>query len=100
MASATRRMAYMGYGGSADYVQALARVVVALMIEKPGAVEALDEVLALPDVGMVQFGPFDYSMSIGHAGGAHSDQTRAVERVVIDRCHSAGCCGACRNRVA
>lgn len=87
---ATRRMAYMGYGGSADYVKALERVVVALMIEKPGAVEDLDAILALRDVSMVQFGPFDYAMSSGHAGGAHSEQTRAVERVVIERCHAAG----------
>ena len=52
----TRRMAYMGYGGSADYVAALGQVVVALMIEKRGAVEAIDEILALPGVGLIQFG--------------------------------------------
>src|SRR3990172_5316507 len=83
-------MAYMGYGGSADYVEALERIIVALMIEKQGAVEELDEILALPGVSMVQFGPFDYAMSIGHVGGARSEEIGAVERRVRERCHAAG----------
>jgi len=86
----SRRMAYMGYGGSAEYVKALESIVVALMIEKQGAVEEIDAILALPGVGMVQFGPFDYAMSIGHLGGARSEEIRAVERHVIERCHAAG----------
>jgi len=39
-----------------------------LMIEKKGAVENLESILAVPGVDMVQFGPSDYSMSIGLAG--------------------------------
>jgi 2-keto-3-deoxy-L-rhamnonate aldolase RhmA len=51
--------------GSPAYVQALEDSVVALMIEKKGAVENLESILALKGVDMVQFGPRDYSMSIG-----------------------------------
>ncbi|MDA0989337.1 MAG: aldolase/citrate lyase family protein [Verrucomicrobia bacterium] len=87
---ASRRMAYMGYGGSADYVKALEQVVVALMIEKKGAVEDLDEILSLPDISMVQFGSFDYAMSSGLPGGYSSAEIRAVELVVIKRCQAAG----------
>lgn len=37
------------------------------MIEKKGAIENLESILALKGVDMVQFGPGDYSMSIGKA---------------------------------
>jgi 2-keto-3-deoxy-L-rhamnonate aldolase RhmA len=53
--------------GSPAYVQALEDSVVALMIEKKGAIENLESILSLKGVDMVQFGPVDYSMSIGKA---------------------------------
>jgi 2-keto-3-deoxy-L-rhamnonate aldolase RhmA len=85
-----RRMTYMGYGGSVEYVQALEDVVVALMIEKKGAVDELDEILAIPGVNLIQFGPVDYSLSVGMVGEAHGEEIRAVERAVISRCREAG----------
>ena len=42
---ATRRFTYMGYGGTKEYVQALRDIVVAIMIEKPGTVDTLEDVL-------------------------------------------------------
>lgn len=86
----TRRMAYMTYGGGAEYVTALEEIVVALMIEKSGAVEGIDEILAIPGVDLVQFGPVDYSLSIGRVGAAGSSDVAEVERYVIERCHAAG----------
>jgi 2-keto-3-deoxy-L-rhamnonate aldolase RhmA len=53
--------------GSPAFVQALEDSVVALMIEKKGAIENLESILAVKGVDMVQFGPADYSMSIGAA---------------------------------
>jgi 2-keto-3-deoxy-L-rhamnonate aldolase RhmA len=53
--------------GSPAFVQALEDSVVALMIEKKGAIDNLESILALKGVDMVQFGPGDYSMSIGKA---------------------------------
>lgn len=85
-----RRMAYMGYGGSPEYVAALEAVVVALMIEKQGAIDALDEILALPGVDLVQFGPVDYSLSAGLVGRSRGPEVAAVEQLVIERCHAAG----------
>ncbi|MEM7028904.1 MAG: aldolase/citrate lyase family protein [Chloroflexota bacterium] len=64
----TRRFAYMGYGGSPDYVQALRDVVVVIMIEKKTAVEQLEEILEIDGVDMIQWGGSDYSMSIGRPG--------------------------------
>ena len=37
----------------------------ALMIEKESAVQNLEEILSIGGIDMVQFGPADYSMSIG-----------------------------------
>src|SRR5207245_790758 len=65
---ATRRFTYMGYGGGKAYVQALRDIVVAIMIEKPGTVDTLEEVLSVKGVDMVQWGGSDYSMGIGRAG--------------------------------
>jgi 4-hydroxy-2-oxoheptanedioate aldolase len=88
---ATRRFAYMRYGGGAEYVQALRDVVVMIMIEKQAAVEALEEILAVPGVDMIQWGPADYTMSIGKGGVLRGDpQIKAVERRVIEACLKAG----------
>jgi len=79
-----RRHAYMGYGGSAEYVQALRDTVIVLMIEKKGAVEQLEEILALPGLDMIQWGGADYSMSVGRAGQRHSPEIQAVEKHVFE----------------
>ena len=81
---ATRRFTYMGYGGGKEYVQALRDVVVTIMIEKPGTVDTLAEVLAVEGVDMVQWGGSDYSMGIGRAGERYSPELRAVERRVFE----------------
>jgi 4-hydroxy-2-oxoheptanedioate aldolase len=81
---ATRRLSYMGYGGSPEYVQALRDVVVVLMIEKRPAVDRLEEILAVGGVDMVQWGPADYSVSIGKPGTRGSEEIKAVERRVIE----------------
>jgi len=80
----TRRFSYMGYGGSPDYVQALRDVVVMIMIEKPTAVEKLEEILSVEGVDMIQWGPVDYSMSVGRPGERNSPEVKAVERKVFE----------------
>jgi 4-hydroxy-2-oxoheptanedioate aldolase len=88
--AATRRFAYMGYGGSAQYVQALQDVVVALMIEKRTAVEQLDEILSIGGIDLVQWGPTDYSMSIGRPGELRHPEVAAAERQVFETCARLG----------
>lgn len=82
--AAMRRVAYMGYGGGPDYVQALRDVVVVLMIEKRGAVEQLEEILSLDGVDMIQWGGTDYSMNVGKAGARGTPEMKAVERKVFE----------------
>ena len=81
---AMRRFSYMGYGGSPEYVQALRDIVVVIMIEKQGTVDQLEEVLSVPGVDMVQWGPSDYAMNVGRAGEARSPEIKAVERRVVE----------------
>jgi 4-hydroxy-2-oxoheptanedioate aldolase len=79
---ASRRFAYMGYGGDPTYIQALNDVVVALMIEKKGAVENLEEILSIGGIDMVQWGPSDYSMSTGKSKS--DPEIKATEKRVIE----------------
>jgi 2-keto-3-deoxy-L-rhamnonate aldolase RhmA len=80
----TRRFTYMGYGGSPEYVQALRDVVVMIMIEKRSAVDQLEEILSVEGVDMVQWGPSDYSMSIGRPGERSAPEVKAAERKVFE----------------
>lgn len=70
--------------GSPAFVQALDDAVVALMIEKAPAVENLEALLSVKGVDMVQFGPADYSMSIGLAGQFDHPKVREAERHMIE----------------
>jgi 2-keto-3-deoxy-L-rhamnonate aldolase RhmA len=85
-----RRMTYMGRAGTPEYVQALRDVLVMVMIEKRQAVEQLEGILAVEGVDMIQWGPSDYSMSIGKAGGRASPEVKAVERRVFETAREFG----------
>ena len=82
--SASRRNTYMGYGGSQAYVDSIADTVVAVMIEKKGAVDELEEILSIPGVDMVQWGGTDYSMSIGKAGQTDLPEVVAARNKVFE----------------
>lgn len=71
-------------GGSPAFVQALDDAVIALMIEKVTAVENLESLLSVKGVDMVQFGPADYSMSIGLTGQFTHPKVREAEKYVIE----------------
>ena len=63
-----RDVGYVLGPGSEAFVQSLQEGVVAVMIEKQTAIEDLEAILAVDGIDMVQFGPADYSMSIGMPG--------------------------------
>ena len=70
--------------GSPAFVEALDDAVVAVMIEKDSAVENLEDLLSVKGVDMVQFGPADYSMSIGLTGQFTHPRVKEAERHVIE----------------
>jgi 4-hydroxy-2-oxoheptanedioate aldolase len=79
-----RRNTYMSYGGTPEYVQAINDIVVVLMIEKKSAVDNLEEILSVDGIDMIQWGPADYSMSIGRPGAWFDPDVKAVEKTVIE----------------
>ncbi len=80
-----------GYGGlrggsaTIDWVKEMNDVVVVVMIEKKGAMENLDEILSVKGVDMVQFGPSDYSISMGKPGQAGSLEMQQAEQEMVKR---------------
>lgn len=86
-----RRRFLPDQAGSVAYVHALGQVVVAVMLEKESALRELETILETPGLGLVQWGPFDYAMSIGAAGESKgTPRMRALERKVLSLCKQAG----------
>jgi 2-keto-3-deoxy-L-rhamnonate aldolase RhmA len=69
--------------GSPFYVHSTADSVVLFMIEKKEAIENLESILDVEGVDMVQFGPADYSMSIGQAGNRQHPAVGEAEEYMI-----------------
>jgi 2-keto-3-deoxy-L-rhamnonate aldolase RhmA len=79
-----RRVGYIGStANAADVVKMCDDAVVALMVEKKQAVENLEEILSVKGVDMVQFGPSDYSVSIGLPGDVMNPKVREAELKTI-----------------
>ncbi|MBA7472327.1 4-hydroxy-2-oxo-heptane-1,7-dioate aldolase [subsurface metagenome] len=78
-----RNVDYLFESGEA-WAKALREVVIAIMIEKVSALEQLEEILSVEGVDMVQFGPGDYSISLGKPGGEGSPEMHRVERDMIE----------------
>lgn len=78
-----RNVGYVSYAGSEAWVKAMNDVVIAVMIEKKGAMDNLEEILEVQGVDMVQFGPTDYSISIGKPGQGRSAEVQKVHEKMI-----------------
>ena len=79
-----RNIGYGAHTGSAEWVEAMNNVIIAIMIEKKGAMEDLEAILSVPGVDMVQFGPADYSISIGIPGQGASPEVQQAQRQMIE----------------
>ncbi len=87
---ARRAVGYVLEAGSPNWVKAMNETVCCIMIEKKGAMDNLAEILSVPGVDMVQFGPSDYSISIGKPGGSRDPAVREVEKKMIKMAHDKG----------
>ena len=74
-----RDVGFVLEGGSEAAIEANDESVCAIMIEKKQAVDDLSSLLSVPGVDMVQFGPSDYSMSIGVCGQATHPKVKEAE---------------------
>ena len=82
-AAMRRDVGYVLGPGSREYVEQLEEGVVALMIEKESAIDHLEEILSIKGIDMVQFGPADYSMSVGIPGQWSHPRVKEAERYTI-----------------
>ena len=85
-----RNVGYVLESGRPTWVQAMNDVVVALMIEKKPAMENLDEILAVEGIDMVQFGPNDYSVSVGKPGGGRDPEVQDAQKRMVEIALKAG----------
>ncbi|MFC4542706.1 HpcH/HpaI aldolase/citrate lyase family protein [Halosolutus amylolyticus] len=71
------------WGTADDYVDTEdEEIVVGVTIESPAAIDNLDEILAVPDLGFVFAGPLDLAVSLGHPGEpTHDEVQAAVEEI-------------------
>jgi 2-keto-3-deoxy-L-rhamnonate aldolase RhmA len=69
--------------GTEDYVKAMDEAVIAIMVEKKGCLDNLEEILSLKKIDMVQFGPCDYSLSIGLPGQRTHPKVKEAELITI-----------------
>jgi 2-keto-3-deoxy-L-rhamnonate aldolase RhmA len=65
-----------------DYVKFIDEIVIAIMIESKSLSDDIEEALSVPGIDMVQFGPADFSISIGHPGEGYKNPqiSEAMER--------------------
>lgn len=83
----------LGYGlwvGSEEWICALNEVVVAIMIEKAAALDDLKKILSVKGVDMVQFGPADYSISMGRTWQPQSPECQQKQRDMIEMALESG----------
>jgi 2-keto-3-deoxy-L-rhamnonate aldolase RhmA len=85
-----RNVGYILEAGSKAWSEALNDTVIAIMIEKKGAIEELDEILAVKGVDMLQFGPSDYSISIGKPGQGGDPEVQKAHKTMIEKALAAG----------
>ena len=83
-AAMRRSVGYMLEAGSEAWTKAMNDVVIAIMIEKKGAMESLEEILSVKGVDMVQFGPADYSITVGKPGQGRDPEVQKAHRDMIE----------------
>ena len=66
-----------------EWVKAMNSAVLAFMIEKKSAMDNLEEILSVKGVDMVQFGPNDYSVSLGKQGLLESPEVKKAQEEMI-----------------
>lgn len=65
-------------------------ILVVLMIEDKKGVANIEEILDVPGVGAIMFGPYDYSFSIGHPGDKGHPKVAQAQKTVKKACDERG----------
>lgn len=78
-----RWVGFQPYKTQMDYAQMVKDTVKAFMVEKAETMSNIEEICSIDGVDMVQFGPSDYSMSLGWNVKDHRDEVRKAEEKMI-----------------
>lgn len=78
-----RWIGYQPKNPQTEYADMVRSTVKAFMIEKAEAMSNLEEICSVPGVDMVQFGPSDYSLSMGWDAKDHKKELREIEEKMI-----------------
>lgn len=79
-----RNVGYVVESGSEAWVKAMRDVVIEVMLESAEAVEHMDEILSVPGIDMVHFGPCDYSLTVGKIGQKGGPEMKKKQREVFE----------------
>lgn len=85
-----RNVGYVLEGCSDAWVNAMNDVVIGIMIEKRESMDNLDDILSVPGIDFVQFGPGDYSITVGQAGKKGSSEIQNIQIEMIERALAKG----------
>ena len=87
---------YLARGKVTDYIDmANEETLVIALVESRRGVENVEEIAAVPGVDIVQLGPSDLSMSMGHYGNpGHPEVQAAIDRVVAATTAAGKCTGS------
>lgn len=72
------------YLSQLEHVKRVNEIVICFMIEKKETMDNIEEICSIPGVDMVQFGPSDYSMSMGKNASTIKDDCKTAELKMID----------------
>lgn len=78
-----RWVGFQPYKAQMDYASMVKDTVKAFMVEKAETMDNLEEICSIEGVDMVQFGPSDYSMSLGWNVKDHKEDLRKIEEKMI-----------------
>ena len=67
-----------------------AQMLIGAMFESRDAIDALDEILAVPGIDYFMFGPADFAQDMGHPGTPKHPEVVAAMEAAIARVHAAG----------
>jgi 2-keto-3-deoxy-L-rhamnonate aldolase RhmA len=79
-----RYIAFQPYISQLDHIKRVNDIVLCFMVEKKETMDNIEEICSIDGVDMVQFGPSDYSMSMGKNKADIDEECKAAERKMIE----------------
>ncbi|MDD4363259.1 MAG: aldolase/citrate lyase family protein [Atribacterota bacterium] len=67
-----------------DHIKRLNDIVICFMIEKKETMDKIEEICSIPGIDMLQFGPSDYSMSMGMNKAESDEECKAAQKKMIE----------------